>query len=126
MGLFDRLRRRRPPADAEEDDAAPLAVQDVDPAAAQALQADGAIIVDVRHRHEYDSCHIPGAHLLPVDEIRRDVSLLPIGKPLVFVCEMGGRSAYAAALAAAAGRSDVFNLDGGMQAWLAAGLPTEP
>ena len=44
---------------------------------------------------------------------------------VVFVCEVGQRSAVAAELAAAAGKQHVFNLEGGMQAWRNAGLPTE-
>jgi len=43
----------------------------------------------------------------------------------VFVCEVGQRSAVAAELAAAVGKKHVFNLEGGMQAWRNAGLPTE-
>jgi len=41
----------------------------------------------------------------------------------VFYCQMGGRSAQAAAFAAANGFSDVYNLQGGIAAWMQAGLP---
>ena len=44
---------------------------------------------------------------------------------VVFVCEVGQRSAVAAEMAAALGMQHVFNLEGGMQAWRGAGLPTE-
>jgi rhodanese-related sulfurtransferase len=121
MGLRDWLGRRRPASTK-----ARPAFQNIDPADAQALQAAGARVVDVRSRPEFERSHIPGAWLLPLDQLQRDRSLLPAAGPLIFVCEIGGRSAQAADLAAAAGRTDIFNLAGGMRAWRAAGLPTEP
>ncbi|MEJ1959240.1 MAG: rhodanese-like domain-containing protein [Nitrosomonadales bacterium] len=36
---------------------------------------------------------------------------------------MGGRSAQAAAFAAAQGFTDVYNLQGGIEAWAQAGFP---
>ncbi|MCS6801719.1 MAG: rhodanese-like domain-containing protein [Chloroflexota bacterium] len=123
MGLFDWLRRTRSSPAAASPRTPP--VQDIGPAEAQALQAQGALIIDVRSQVEYETYRIPGARLIPIAQLRRDLSLLPESEVLVFVCEMGGRSATAAALAAAAGRTGVYNLAGGMQAWLAAGLPVE-
>jgi rhodanese-related sulfurtransferase len=41
----------------------------------------------------------------------------------VFYCQMGGRSAQAAAFAAGNGFTDVYNLQGGITAWAHAGLP---
>lgn len=43
--------------------------------------------------------------------------------PAVFYCRMGGRSAQAAAFAAACGFADVYNLQGGIATWVHAGLP---
>ncbi len=42
-------------------------------------------------------------------------------RPTVFYCQMGGRSAQAAAFAAAQGLRDVYNLQGGITAWAHAG-----
>ncbi|MFN8532248.1 MAG: rhodanese-like domain-containing protein [Dehalococcoidia bacterium] len=127
MGLFDFFRRNKRPV--ASDVAPTLAVdppfEDVTPAEASALQASGALILDVRSRGEYAGGHIAGAQNVPVDEIRRDVAKIPEAERIVFVCEMGGRSAYAAALAAASGRQNLANLDGGMQAWRDAGMPIE-
>jgi adenylyltransferase/sulfurtransferase len=82
-------------------------------------------VVDVREPWEFARDHIPASTLTPLGQI--------IARPLdaitsdnvVFVCEVGQRSAVAAELAAAAGMQHVFNLEGGMQAWRNAGLPIE-
>ena len=44
---------------------------------------------------------------------------------MVFYCRTGSRSAVAAQAFAAAGY-DAHNLDGGLKAWVADGLPIEP
>ncbi|HXZ16176.1 MAG TPA: rhodanese-like domain-containing protein, partial [Roseiarcus sp.] len=42
---------------------------------------------------------------------------LPSGKPVVLVCQSGGRSLSALARARAAGRDDVKHFAGGMSQW---------
>ena len=84
------------------------------------------LVIDMRAAEQFARGAIAGAIHLPLDDIQRNVSVLPEGDNLVFVCESGGRSAYAASLAAATGRTRIYNLDGGMQAWLQSGLTTEP
>jgi rhodanese-related sulfurtransferase len=49
----------------------------------------------------------------------------PPDEPLYFICHLGGRSAAACAMFMAAGFPNVVNIDGGTDAWIAAGLPTE-
>ena len=49
----------------------------------------------------------------------------PADEPLYFICHLGGRSAAACMMFTAAGYSNVVNIEGGTDAWLAAGLPTE-
>lgn len=120
MGLRDWRRRQR-----RASTPAGATVQHFDPAGAHALQAAGARVVAGRRRLEDERSPIPGAWLLPLDQLRRDPSLLPAAGPLILVGELGGRSARAAGLAAA-GRTDIVNLDGGMRSWRAAGLLTEP
>jgi rhodanese-related sulfurtransferase len=41
--------------------------------------------------------------------------------PTVFYCHVGGRSAQAAAFAAKQGMLDVYNLQGGIAAWVQSG-----
>ena len=82
-------------------------------------------IVDVREEWEYAKDHIPNATLTPLRKIIAQPEAAITADDVVFVCEVGQRSAVAAELAAAVGKKRVFNLEGGMQAWRGAGLPTE-
>ncbi|MCZ7537225.1 MAG: rhodanese-like domain-containing protein [Acidimicrobiia bacterium] len=61
---------------------------------------------------------------IPFDEIAGD-RRLPADRtaPIALYCESGRMSAIAAEALLAAGYTDVADLDGGMQAWEAAGLP---
>jgi rhodanese-related sulfurtransferase len=82
-------------------------------------------IVDVREPWEFARDHIPSATLTPLGQIIARPQESITADNVVFVCEVGQRSAVAAELAAAAGMQHVFNLEGGMQAWRNAGLPVE-
>jgi rhodanese-related sulfurtransferase/rubrerythrin len=81
------------------------------------------LIVDVRQPVEYRDSHIPGARLMPLPSLVRDMSPLPGQVDLIFYCHSGGRSAAAAAMAAeeaddnAKAYKTVYNLTGGMLAW---------
>ena len=93
-------------------------VDQVDPAEAHRLAAQGALLLDVREPAEWAAGHIPGAVHLPL--LALEPSAVPTDRVVVAVCRSGRRSGEAARLLAAAGR-DVRNLAGGMQAWAAQG-----
>jgi len=82
-------------------------------------------VVDVREPWEYARDHIPAATLTPLGQIIARPQEVITADNVVFVCEVGQRSAVAAELAAASGMQHVFNLEGGMQAWRSAGLPVQ-
>ncbi|HYN30744.1 MAG TPA: FAD-dependent oxidoreductase [Dermatophilaceae bacterium] len=82
-----------------------------------AAVADGATVVDVRTEREFTAGAIPGALLLPVDELRARLDELPAG-PLVVHCAVGIRGHVAARVLAQEGW-DVRNLDGGYRTWSA-------
>jgi Rhodanese-related sulfurtransferase len=87
---------------------------------------DGAItLIDVREADEYRATHIAGAKLVPLSAF--DPHKLPAepGKPIVFHCGIGGRSAKAVAACQAAGVAVDTHMKGGIKAWIAAGLPVE-
>jgi rhodanese-related sulfurtransferase len=85
----------------------------------------GATIIDVREPFEYQAGHVPGASLIPVNSVYARREELPKDKDLIFVCAVGQRSALAAEMAAAAGLTRLFNLEGGTDAWIKAGMPAE-
>jgi rhodanese-related sulfurtransferase len=87
------------------------------------ISRDDVAVIDVRESPEYNAGHVPEARLIPVASIfaRRDE--LPRDKDVVFVCAVGQRSALACEMAAAAGLTRLFNLEGGTEAWIKAGYP---
>ncbi len=84
---------------------------------------DGALILDVRDNAAWAAGHLNGSRNIPLAELQQRASELPAGKAVVVACETGSRAAKAAASLRKAGRTDVFCLDGGLNAWRQAGLP---
>ncbi len=82
-------------------------------------------VIDVRDPEEwYASGHVEGAKLIPLADLRADPdAVLVHGHVLVFVCAKGVRGMQAAKLAERFGHERVYNIDGGTQGWLNAGLP---
>jgi rhodanese-related sulfurtransferase len=86
---------------------------------AQAVASKSSAIVDVREPHEYAAGHIPGAINLPLS--RFSPGQLPSGKPIVLVCQAGGRSARALQQALGAGRKDICHYPPGTGGWKSRG-----
>ena len=81
------------------------------------------ILLDVRTPEEWVEGHIDGATLLPLQELEaRAESELPKDTEIVIYCRSGNRSAQAAEYLAGVGYTDLADL-GGIQDWVAAGLP---
>jgi rhodanese-related sulfurtransferase len=84
---------------------------------------DGPILLDVREVGEFVVVRAPGAALIPTSTFMTRVAELPVDRPLLVVCHVGGRSAAVAGHLIRTGRTDVVNVAGGMDAWEKAGLP---
>jgi rhodanese-related sulfurtransferase len=82
-----------------------------------------AIVLDVRATGEFDAGHLPNARNIPLAELDQRAGELPAGRPVIVCCNTGMTSAKGAAALRKAGREEVFNLDGGLNAWRQAGLP---
>ena len=80
------------------------------------------VIVDVRSEAEWARVRVPGATHIPLGQVAGRLHELRRDRPVAFVCRSGHRSALAARRAAQQ-RDDVATIAGGMNAWLAAGLP---
>ena len=74
-------------------------------------------VSEVRTDAEIARGRIKGASSLPLPLLPLRLHELDTNKPTVFYCQMGGRSAHAAAFAAAQGHTNAFNLQGGITAW---------
>ena len=83
----------------------------------------GPILLDVREANEFAEVRAPGAVLVPTSQFQARVGELPADRPLLVVCHLGSRSAAVAGFLVRAGRTDVVNVAGGMDAWEKAGLP---
>lgn len=85
----------------------------------------GAVrLLDVRTPGEFESVHIPGSYNVPVDLLAEHAGQMQaVQTPVVLVCQSGRRAQQADTLLRTAGLRNVHVLDGGMKAWLDAGLP---
>jgi molybdopterin/thiamine biosynthesis adenylyltransferase/rhodanese-related sulfurtransferase len=79
--------------------------------------ADGAVVVDVRERYEWDAGHIDGARHIPLGELPNRMNELPRDADVVFYCQTGGRSSRALDLARDAGLTRAKHLRGGYVGW---------
>lgn len=98
-------------------------VPEIDVAELAARHAAGAYVLDVRRPEEYVEGHVPGAVLLPLQELPERWAEVPEGQVLV-ICRSGARSATAVQALNSAGRTAV-NVAGGTLAWIEAGHPVE-
>lgn len=74
-------------------------------------------LLDVRQPEEYEQGHIPGAVLIPIDQLPERLGELDPGKPTIVYCAVGGRSRTGASILRNAGFSEPLNLKGGISAW---------
>jgi rhodanese-related sulfurtransferase len=108
----------------------------VDPAAARAAIDDGAVLVDIRaeSQRERDGV-VPGSVFVARNVLEwrcdpdgsdRDERVADPGRRVIVMCNEGYQSSLAAATLQELGHADATDLDGGFQAWRAAGLPVAP
>jgi len=74
-------------------------------------------LVDVREPFEYEIARIDGAQLIPLGEIAERAGELQREQQIVVHCHSGTRSAQAVRLLQHRGFNNVYNLEGGIDAW---------
>jgi rhodanese-related sulfurtransferase len=92
------------------------------------LSADKlAQLIDVREPSEWVETGVPPrALLIPLGQIeRRAAAEIANGRSVYTICRSGSRSMTAAKKLSKLGYTDVKSVDGGMRAWVAAGLPVK-
>jgi rhodanese-related sulfurtransferase len=94
---------------------------------AHRLWSEGALaIVDIREEPEHEVTRIAGVPLVPMSEILARLGELPTDRRLALICRSGARSGQVADYLNATGdHGDVANVEGGIIAWAAEGLPYE-
>jgi rhodanese-related sulfurtransferase len=80
-------------------------------------------IIDVRDPGEWSGGHLPGARLVPLDQLRASPKSALTRDSVLFVCAAGVRSQTAARIAAAHGLTTIYNLSSGTRGWVSAGYP---
>ena len=89
----------------------------------QFLDGNRLTWIDVREPAEWQAGHIPGATLVPLNHLLLSPRKYLQGDSIVFYCAQGVRSAVACEVAAAIGLGQIYNLEGGIQDWVARGFP---
>jgi len=74
-------------------------------------------LIDVREIFEHEIARIDGAKLIPLMELAERTDELQRGLPIVIHCHSGQRSAQAVRLLRHLGFPNVYNLEGGIDAW---------
>jgi rhodanese-related sulfurtransferase len=79
-------------------------------------------LVDCRERYEWEAGRIVGALHIPLNDVMAGVGagVLDLAKPVAVICRTGNRSELASMMLQARGY-DATNVEGGMEAWAAAG-----
>jgi rhodanese-related sulfurtransferase len=85
------------------------------------LRDSGAFVLDVRQPEEWVEYHIPGATLIPLDQLENRLSEVPQGKEVVVVCRSGNRSQVGRDILLNADFEQVTSMSGGMNQWMSAG-----
>ncbi|MDP3669111.1 MAG: rhodanese-like domain-containing protein [Telluria sp.] len=93
--------------------------------ATQLINRGKTTILDVRQPAEFANGHVRDAKNIPLADLSSRIGELDKAKTktVIVVCQQGARGDKAVKQLQAAGFEDVFNLDGGLAAWQAAGLP---
>jgi rhodanese-related sulfurtransferase len=92
---------------------------------AERLAREQIQLIDVRAPHEHEAGRIAGDRLIELGELGARAQSIDRDRPVVFYCRSGGRSAMATEAFRQAGY-DAHNMEGGLLAWQAAGLPLDP
>jgi rhodanese-related sulfurtransferase len=97
-------------------------VQEIDVDTLESCCAE-TIVLDVREPEEYEQGHVPGAINLPQADLASRLDELPYHRPLALICRSGARSLRAAQFLRQVGFEQVMSVQGGTDAWRAAGKP---
>lgn len=89
------------------------------------LMNQGALVIDLRDRDEFDAGHITDARNVPAAELESQAESLKKwkSKPVIAYCDSGLKAAGGVRTLHRLGFTEVFNLEGGLNAWVKENLP---
>jgi len=76
------------------------------------------VILDVRTVEEYHEGHIEGAILIPLQKLQKNYAMSDKDRIIIIYCRTGVRSAQASQILVDNGFTKVYNMDGGITAWI--------
>jgi len=71
--------------------------------------SNGAVILDVRTKPEYQSGHLKNSLNIPIDNLPQHIKKFDKSKPIITCCASGSRSASARRILKSNGFEQVFN-----------------
>lgn len=91
------------------------------------INREDAIVVDVREVDEFAAGHLPEAKNVPLGKLAERLGELEKfkDKPLIVCCASGMRANKACGELKKAGFGRLYNLAGGVDAWVGAGYPVK-
>ena len=100
--------------------------EDLTPEEVRRLIDEGAVeLIDVREPYEHEAGRIAGARHVEIPKLTEAAATLDQDRPVVFYCRSGARSAMTTQAFRASGFK-AYNMNGGLLAWVAKGLPIVP
>ncbi len=82
------------------------------------LKKSNTFVLDVRTKEEFATGALPGAVLIPIDQLQNNTDKFPPDKqtPILIYCAHGVRSLFGASFLERTGFTNVYNLQGGIAA----------
>lgn len=74
-------------------------------------------LIDVREEHEYETVNI-GAELIPMGTVPDNLDKISKDKPVYIHCRSGARSGNICMFLESQGYNNVYNVKGGILAWI--------
>ncbi|MCD4800047.1 MAG: rhodanese-like domain-containing protein [Methanococcoides sp.] len=87
------------------------------------LDEGNVFLLDVRTESEFNSGHLEGAVNIEVSQLGSQLDEVPADKVILVYCRTDVRSVRASKTLVNAGYTDVYNMKGGVTAWMSAGYP---
>ncbi len=95
--------------------------------AVRLMNSENALILDLREDKEFSEGHIINAVHIPLGLLESRLKEIDEhkGKPVIVYCRTGQRAAKGGAVLRRQGFTSIYKLNGGMMAWVDAGLPVK-
>ena len=89
-------------------------------------RGDDVVLIDVREPHEWEINRIPGAHLIPMNDVPSRISEIPQSGNVLVYCKVGARSAEVLKFLHQVGLTNTKHLAGGIESYAAQVDPSIP